>query len=504
MAAALAGVLLLSALRPPNKRGDWDKNVLTSVGVCWAAAAAAAVSKPPGEESGANLEVLGAVVEGGTNGAMAMAVVEMVVYPHDVRSDPTVRVGLDALLHSHDRDDEGSNHSDALERVIGRPDIFAVTLCGSKSPARVGRTPSSSHDDENQDRAFVLRQTVGESKGEDSGDDPFLLQAVGVLDGHGPEGHRVSDSGRQSIVDGLLRRLPPAIDRGGDGSAEGDTDDPAVVSRFLVELVEGADVALPPDAARNGGSTVSFVVQTSSHVYVVNAGDSQSFLLASVVVTIGVDGDSEDGQPPLQQPVIVELYASRKDTPDLPDERQRLEQAGGIVTLESVQDVARVWHGRHGLAMSRGIGDRPALGVISTPRVHETTVQALHDQAREKVCSASNASARSQGAAVGVTGKIDFIVPSEADMIDNSAAFAAACSANATASLRIRLLAVSATDGLLDYLTSAQLAQALVKPDRHPFLGARELLDVAANAWDADMDGSYRDDMALAAFELRL
>jgi len=71
----------------------------------------------------------------------------------------------------------------------------------------------------------------------------------------------------------------------------------------------------------------------------------------------------------------------------------------------------------------------------------------------------------------------------------------------------VRLFAVSATDGLMDYLTPAEIARSFAdglygKDTDHPLRKCNELINKAAGGWQAEMQGQYRDDITVAASKI--
>jgi len=72
----------------------------------------------------------------------------------------------------------------------------------------------------------------------------------------------------------------------------------------------------------------------------------------------------------------------------------------------------------------------------------------------------------------------------------------------------VYIFAVSATDGMMDYLQAtdigAVLAKALYEKDgAHPITAAEHLVFASANAWQQEKLGRYRDDIAIAFSTLR-
>mmetsp|Transcript_70048 Transcript_70048/g.104233 ORF Transcript_70048/g.104233 Transcript_70048/m.104233 type:complete len:101 (+) Transcript_70048:3-305(+) len=75
----------------------------------------------------------------------------------------------------------------------------------------------------------------------------------------------------------------------------------------------------------------------------------------------------------------------------------------------------------------------------------------------------------------------------------------------------VRVFAVSATDGLLDYIAPdvlmSTIAASLFRDDDEPslclFSSMEKLIYSAAKGWHDEMDGEYRDDIAVAASIIR-
>lgn len=119
------------------------------------------------------------------------------------------------------------------------------------------------------------------------------------------------------------------------------------------------------------GSTVTMVIFEGNKVISLNAGDSRA-----IKVSISKRDDVTD----------IEATALTNDhKPDLPEERQRIVEAGGKIRAfkdnDTNEDIGpqRVWLQNQempGLAMSRSLGDKIAhsVGVSSVPEVLEHTL----------------------------------------------------------------------------------------------------------------------------------
>jgi serine/threonine protein phosphatase PrpC len=225
-----------------------------------------------------------------------------------------------------------------------------------------------------------------------------------------------------------------------------------VVRKCLEETFEEVDQRAP--AYPSGGCTATVVLQLGSQVYIANAGDSVSFLVVH--------------RPTTNETEII--YMTREDKPDLPDERDRVERMGGRVYIPNrAGSTPRVIYydrstgSQSGLAMSRSIGDWDAgrVGVIPSPIVDVVDLE-------EVVKKFSN-------------GKDD----------DD-----------------VHVFAVSASDGMMDFLDSETIASVLAaalfnENSDHPLTACERLISIAAASWQRAKEGRYRDDIALAVSKLR-
>ena len=209
----------------------------------------------------------------------------------------------------------------------------------------------------------------------------------------------------------------------------------------FVEVHESGKSELP---STTGGCTSSVVLQLGEKIYIANCGDSKS-----VIATF----HEETGD-------ISVAYTSRDDTPDLEDERARIEKAGG-----SVLDI----NGSHrvvlyneagepygGLAVSRALGDYDLsdAGVIPDPI---GDVIDLKD--------------------IGVGGEGVF--------------------------------AILATDGLMDFVERSDLLCRVVEGlyvDEEPHLLTKleDLITHSKEGWFDECGDEYRDDITIAASKLAI
>ncbi|PNG99421.1 putative protein phosphatase 2C 61, partial [Tetrabaena socialis] len=270
--------------------------------------------------------------------------------------------------------------------------------------------------DQNQDSALLL--------------DAFLSsrqQLLAVMDGHGPEGHRVSAFVRQNLPFTLLNQLVAGGGGGGNGGDETDRsgDNGRPVQRAMQRTVasldaqlagSGIDVAssgttavlchvhgrqltaawvgdsravlgLPEAGAgasgtggRGGGGSVRWggeqrgaAVGASSEgsAALARAGGSPAPPDQRAAASRGGGGDGRGGGMGWRV-----AWSSTDHKPEAPGELERIEAAGGRVARSmgprGPVGPFRVWfknEDQFGLAMSRALGDLPGrqLGVTATP-----------------------------------------------------------------------------------------------------------------------------------------
>ena len=486
------------------------------------------------------------------------------LYPRDAYYDSVARVALQAL---HDeREKEGATragvavvkppHYDLRDLFGYDGDHLTLTLCGDKDRVQL-----------NQDRTFALKivgrdptSATDTKTRRRSPRSSTILQAAGVLDGHGEQGHHVAEAGRLELVRRLREQFPVwqkqlqmqeeeeedgrsdrdgnKGDDGGGSSGVPVVDQQAVgLERFLSSVLKDIEDGLPRRLASEGGATASFAVRCGDRVYLCNAGDSQTI--------IGARYD-DHGSPPF----LTVLQTTRLDKPDLPDERRRLEEMGAHrVEDESAEDSARVWYkyvddfGKQqsiGLAMSRGLGDLQATGVIAQPTIQSFTVDELIQQTRRAWEKQQQKKRRQQE---------DETCPNPDASEGSSSCTAATATTDASSGVtepencgqlspnfdpsKVQLFAISATDGLLDYrnpqaivekigsssfLSSSELQDDADRDDKedgkrdspkgrrrnqhHALVAAYSLFQEAAKGWSKEFKGSYRDDMAIAVFRI--
>ena len=168
----------------------------------------------------------------------------------------------------------------------------------------------------------------------------------GVFDGHGLQGHFVSQAIKQfftncSYLDFTTQPMIPSI----FSSLSSNINN----SKYFDSL--------------DSGSTVILVHINSKKIIAMNCGDSRAILITK---------RNNSNYLSRRNNNIVEL--SRDHKPDIPEEKLRIERSGGRVDKMYGMGPYRVWFKNEdypGLAMSRSIGDRLAhrVGVSDIPEI---------------------------------------------------------------------------------------------------------------------------------------
>jgi serine/threonine protein phosphatase PrpC len=246
------------------------------------------------------------------------------------------------------------------------------------------------------------------------------------------------------------------------------------------------------------------VLKLDEKVYVANAGDSRSFLVSYRAST---------GETSV-------LYMSREDKPNLPDERARVEAMGGQVYIPIRGTSRVVYHDPRsgapsGLAMSRSIGDWAAgkLGVIPHPIVDVFDMSDLVDALLVNTSINRPLRKSSNGTVSALNSTVASTITSAEATVDAGGKVMAtksdeSGSANTNDEDDVYIFAVCATDGMMDYLEAIDIATVLSKSlfdekGAHPITAVEHLVFSAANAWQQDKLGRYRDDISIAVSTLR-
>lgn len=350
-----------------------------------------------------------------------------------------------------------------------RRDAACLTLIGYKGGPLQSQI--------NQDRAvvispFYLNNTTGTGTANTVNDTTEERILLGVFDGHANRGEIVSQYTVQHIPEVLARRLKDL------------PEDPVMRQNATVQALRESfiemDKTVPADPS--GGCTASVVMKQDDKVYVANAGDSRSFVVVY--------------RPSTNVSKVV--YISREDKPSLPEEKARVEAMGGQVYIP-MRGTSRVVYqdpvsgAPTGLAMSRSIGDWEAgkRGVIADPIVDVLDLNHLVT-----------------AALAGTHEKEQCFMVDEQGEIDEAACVSAEMEALMEETDDVHVFAVSASDGLMDFLEASEIAKILApslfhKDGSHPVSACELLIFAAANAWQDAKQGRYRDDIAIAVSTLR-
>jgi serine/threonine protein phosphatase PrpC len=266
----------------------------------------------------------------------------------------------------------------------------------------------------NQDRAFIMYPF---SFRENFSKHDLLM---GLFDGHGPDGHVVSHYITLQLPQVLTQMLEQ-------------THSP---SDALTQTFLNLEENLPP--VESSGSTAIVMLRWNDTLYVANTGDSLAFVASF-----------DDGGN------VMIIYQTKPHKPHLPEERARIETAGGqVMAPQSPEDSSRVIVFQEGgmvmaLAMSRSIGDKEGtvIGVIAEP-----TVDAL---------------------------ELKTMAPSHK-----------------------KLFAVAASDGLFDHIPPHEVATELAKSlfgssPLSPLEACEQLIMKSSKGWIAT-GMPYRDDITVA------
>jgi len=172
----------------------------------------------------------------------------------------------------------------------------------------------------------------------------------GVFDGHGAEGHLVSEYVIGVIAEAVETHLM-------DGA-----DPESALKAAFVETEERLVAVKKIDSSTSGCTAVGVIVMDND-VWTANVGDSRA-----VIGRTGGEGN---------RLLCVELTEDQK--PNSPVERARILSLGGYVSPETANESSRVFvekDGAGGLALGRAIGDTMvgAVGVIAEPVVTHHTL----------------------------------------------------------------------------------------------------------------------------------
>ena len=164
--------------------------------------------------------------------------------------------------------------------------------------------------------------------------------------------------------------------------------------------------------------------------------------------------------------------------------------------------------GTSGLAMSRSIGDWDAgeVGVIPDPLIDILDINEI----KKRVVDSLNEACNDKTEEVEIDPATGESVPSKGECVTYT-------------EKDVKVFAVSATDGLLDYLPEQAIVNHIAKglyettnendekgdtkeeqKSSHPLLACEDLIYAAAQGWQDDKGGRYRDDIAISVADLEL
>lgn len=215
---------------------------------------------------------------------------------------------------------------DDADRFVPYGSRKAINYDGSTSRMShcVGVVSNRGHkpDQPNQDDFFVLSRRES------------LL--FGVLDGHGPHGHHVSHFAQEQLPRLMVERL-----RAGNEW-----------EMAVGESVEELSASLQDDLAdqsNTSGSTMSVAMLDRPNADIAHLRLRCSFLGDSIIIYARRSSPEE----PWELRQLTDIHR-----PDRPDERERIEQAGGAISEgTSPRSSARLVTPNWTLAMSRSLGD---------------------------------------------------------------------------------------------------------------------------------------------------
>ena len=215
----------------------------------------------------------------------------------------------------------------------------------------------------NQDTPLV-HLNVGDVKG---------FNLFGVLDGHGSQGHFVSQFCRDYFIR-VMNKYAESCKKSKLTTPEAIYNElKRTKFAYIIDAFNKADIHMEQQKFdyKFSGTTCNIVFQFNKHLVCASVGDSRGILIYD-------KGDKKNEG-------IFPLSTDHK--PDLPGEIDRIKSHGGVV--EQIVDnegnkvgPQRVWKAGlnyPGLAMSRSLGDFEAkeAGVISTPQITEYTISHL-------------------------------------------------------------------------------------------------------------------------------
>ncbi|KAL7500915.1 hypothetical protein ACHAWT_008968 [Skeletonema menzelii] len=385
--------------------------------------------------------------------------------PSDVHFNEQTKLALEELRKKTIAED---GKESSLLKTSGTETAATLTLIGYKG----GRM----EDQINQDRAFCLSPFMYTNMKDGTKDQP-VARLLGVFDGHAKFGERVSEY--------VVKTLPALLGKKLVAQEELNNQE---IGRILQDTFIEIDASSP--AEPSGGCTASIVLQIDSNIYVANAGDSRSFVAVHVT------------DPISNVETTHIIYGTREDKPHLSFERLRVEAMGGNVYIPpGGKGTTRVLYqdpttgSTSGLAMSRSLGDWDAgdVGVVPDPTIAILNIKDMKSKVIEKL----NTNCQNKSKEVEIDPATGESSPSSecATFGEND----------------VKVFSFAATDGLLDYIPENSIADHLAKglyhnkeaeQSIHLLTACEDLIYAAAQGWQEDKGGRYRDDIAISVADL--
>jgi serine/threonine protein phosphatase PrpC len=192
----------------------------------------------------------------------------------------------------------------------------------------------------------------------------------GVLDGHGVNGHFASQFVTRYIINRIKNHsLLKSLDNPKNIYNKLKSNNFQIITNIFLD----ADLQIRKQEfnVEMSGTTAVLVIELDEHIICANTGDSRAILIYD---------DSNDKN--LSNTKIFNLSNDAK--PDLPNEKKRIYECGGVVeqVIDETDETVgpyRIWikgETYPGLAISRTIGDSDAkkIGVIANPEFIEYTI----------------------------------------------------------------------------------------------------------------------------------
>lgn len=416
--------------------------------------------------------------------------------PLDVHHDANVKSQLQQLRKSS---------SSAVEPIVVGKDSILISAGSDKAATLtlIGYKGGKVEHQINQDRALALApysyQNINKSDVVNQQQQRPAAKLIGVFDGHAKYGEKVSEyvvKTLPALLGSKLANYDPTIATNDDfdkAATEHNMEDK--ISWILHQTFRELDATSP--ARPSGGCTATILLQLGTKIYIANSGDSRSFV--AVHITHPSNGST----------TTQIIFGTREDKPHLSTERKRVEHMGGKVYIppgfiETGQGATRVLYkdpttgSTSGLAMSRSIGDWDAgeVGVIPDPMIDILDMKEI----KKKVLENLNDDTCKDTGAKEV--EINPINVKPTPVVDTCVTYT---------EKDVKIFAISATDGLLDYLPEQDIVEHVAKGlyqtkkaegTRHPLLSCEDLIYAAAQGWEKDKGGRYRDDIAMAVADL--